>query len=76
MDSLVRYGFDDLYPAGKLSWIDKVTALEIAATLKPKYVQKLLDKVACDILFQEYNDLIEQGLSNSAILLQIMAIYH
>jgi hypothetical protein len=36
MDSLVRYGFDDVYH--KLRWLDKITALEIACSLKPSYI--------------------------------------
>ena len=48
----MRYGFDDLYE--KLKWLDKFTALEIAVSIKPPYLQKLLDKVACDLLFNEY----------------------
>lgn len=76
VDSLVRYGFDDLYPAEKLGWVDKITALEVASSLNVPYLQKLLDKVACDILFQEYDDLIKKGLNSTGILLQVMAIYH
>lgn len=72
MDSLIRYGFDDVYE--KLKWLDKVTALEIACSLKPQYVQKLLDKVACDFLYQEYEELASQFTVYS--LLQLMSIFH
>ena len=55
MDSLIRYGFDTVYQ--KLRWLDKFTSLEIACSLKPDYIQKLLDKVACDVLFSDYEEI-------------------
>lgn len=72
LDSLIRYGFDDLYD--KLKWLDKIVALEIACSLKPDYVSKLLDKVACEILYAEYQDL---GMAlNTANCAQAMGIFH
>ena len=72
MDSLVRYGFDDIY--GKLKWLDKITALEVACSLKTEYTQKLLDKVACDFLFEEYDELAPQF--NLYNIIQLMSIFH
>jgi hypothetical protein len=65
LDSLIRYGFDTLYP--KLRWLDKVSSLEIASSLNPPYVQKLLDKVACDILFVDYVELANNMPSSNLI---------
>lgn len=54
-DSLVRYGFDTVY--SKLRWLDKVVSLEIACSMNPDYIQKILDRVACDVLFSEYEEI-------------------
>ncbi len=35
LDTLIRYGFDTLYP--KLRWLEKVSSLEIACSLNPPY---------------------------------------
>lgn len=56
-EDLVRYGFDTIYD--KLQWLDKIHALEMACKLKTSYLGKLLDKVAIDILLQEYEPLFE-----------------
>ena len=72
MDSLIRYGFDNLYP--KLKWLDKFTALEVACSLKVDYTEKLLDKVACDVIFNEYED-IARNLTLFNVI-QAMGIYH
>jgi hypothetical protein len=72
IDSLVRYGFDEIYQ--KLRWPDKVTGLEIACSMRVEYAQKLLDKVAVDILKSEYKDLMPE--MNTNLLIQAMSIYH
>jgi hypothetical protein len=60
----LRFGFDEIYE--KLRWLDKVTSLEIASQLQAPYLQKLLDRVACDVLFSEYQDIAE-SLNTMAI---------
>jgi hypothetical protein len=72
LDQLIRYGFDTLYP--KLRWLDKISALEIASSLNPPYAQKLLDKVACDILYSEYEELVNE-LSTFTII-QAMGTFY
>lgn len=72
LDNLIRYGFDTLYP--KLRWLEKVSSLEIACSLKPPYSQKLLDKVACDILLAEYEDLASN--LQSTTIIQLMGTYY
>ena len=58
----MRYGFDQIYP--KLRWLDKITCLEIACSMKPAYLNKIVDKVACDLMYSEYDE----------IHLQLMAV--
>lgn len=72
LDNLIRYGFDILYP--KLRWLEKVSSLEIASSLKPPYAQKLLDKVACDILLTEYEELASQ--MQTTTIIQLMGVYY
>jgi hypothetical protein len=72
IEDLVRYGSDEIYE--KLRWLDKVTALEIACSLNPTYQQRLLDKLACDVLLSEYQD-IGNGATTSTIL-QLMGVFH
>jgi len=52
---LLKYGFDVIYD--KLTWIDKANMLEAAINLKEPYVNKLLDRVAIDLLYNEYEEL-------------------
>jgi len=61
-----------LYP--KLPWLDKVSSLEIACSLNPQFVQKLLDKVTCDILISEYEEL-ASSLQTQTII-QLMGTYY
>lgn len=72
MDGLLRYGFDHLYH--KLKPLDKVSALEIAAGTQPSYLAKLMDKVACEFLLADYNDLLQNYSSD--LILQLMSIFH
>ena len=43
-------------------------------SIKPEYTQKLLDKVACDILFTDYEDILKQITANNTV--QAMRIFH
>ncbi len=56
LDSLVRYGFDNLFD--KLRWLDRMTSMEIAMSTQAEYIQKMLDKVACEILYRDYEELL------------------
>ncbi|CDW74094.1 UNKNOWN [Stylonychia lemnae] len=72
VDDLVRYGFDFLYP--KLQWIDKVISMESAQAISAPYMSNMIDKICCEILFQDYNDFIgDISLPN---LIQLMTIFH
>lgn len=53
----MRFGFDHLFD--KLRWLDRLTALEIALSTKADYSQKLLDKIACELLYRDYDEILE-----------------
>ena len=72
LDSLVRYGFDEVYE--KLQWLDKITALDVASQLEVAYLPKLLDKVACDFLHAEYEEIGNNTSTYSVV--QAMGTFH
>lgn len=71
-DDLLRYGFDVLYE--KLTWLDRSIALQIVTSLRVPYAEKILDKIACDFLYQDYDDIMKSNI-DLVNLIQLMHNY-
>ena len=57
----------------KLDWTSKINSLGVIQDMNLPYMNRLLDKVAMDILISEYVDLIEEFSSYN--ILQVMSIF-
>jgi hypothetical protein len=75
IDSLVRYGYQELNPEGKFTWTDKITALEVAVQLEAPYLDKILDILTSELLLSEYQEVLD-AISTSGLMLQLLALFH
>ena len=61
LDSLLRHGADTLYP--KLMWPDKIQLLDTCNRAGVDYKMRVFNKIAIDILLQDYATLVmDMGL--------------
>lgn len=65
-DQLLRYGFDVLYP--KLKWNDKAIGLEISTHIRASYKANLLDKIACEILRKDYEEIFQSDMRITTLI--------
>eukprot|EP00347_Sterkiella_histriomuscorum_P017000 403351044 len=72
IDSLLRHGFDYMYD--KMSWADKIIAVEIVSMMEVDYTEKILDKLSCEILYLDHEELLENLTTDD--FLHLMTIYN
>jgi hypothetical protein len=82
LTDLIRYGFNSIFD--KLSWVDKILALDFAAKLKVDNLSSIIDLVQLSLLRARPQEILEGRLDiqgnpaqlNLSNMIQLMVVFH